>query len=230
MIQLKGQIRVNRLSGKINIVPGGFGNMDANIVPLTVTKNGTYDAECETVTVTWDANSSYDFAVMVDGLPMNVKMAAGLTVPDDISQLLHPEYTITIKLPDGTENTIPLSELDMVETMGCYMSNELLFAVVWIKDASAINEAYGTAFRNNTVYFTDFPFNYMDLGGCEITLAAPGKKLDGYFPVVVNVGGAIDLSNIPEVDSIENPTESSPTAVRYDGEIYLLCEGELTDA
>lgn len=37
-------------------------------------------------------------------------------------------------------------------------------------------------------------------------------------------GGVIDLASIPEVDSIDNPTEASPTAVRYDGEIYLLVE------
>lgn len=37
-------------------------------------------------------------------------------------------------------------------------------------------------------------------------------------------GGAIDLANIPEVESIDNPTAASPSAVRYDGEIYLLVE------
>jgi hypothetical protein len=37
-------------------------------------------------------------------------------------------------------------------------------------------------------------------------------------------GGVIDLANIPEVDSIDNPTAASPTAVKYDGEIYLLVE------
>jgi hypothetical protein len=36
--------------------------------------------------------------------------------------------------------------------------------------------------------------------------------------------GAIDLSEIPEVDSIDNPTEESPTAVKHNGEIYLLVE------
>ena len=35
-------------------------------------------------------------------------------------------------------------------------------------------------------------------------------------------GGVIDLANIEEVESIDNPTESSPTAVKYDGEIYIL--------
>ena len=37
-------------------------------------------------------------------------------------------------------------------------------------------------------------------------------------------GGVIDLSKIPVVNSIDNPTEARPTAVRYNGEIYLLVE------
>ena len=39
--------------------------------------------------------------------------------------------------------------------------------------------------------------------------------------------GPIDLDNIPEVDSIDDPADTDPTIVRYDGAIYLLCEGEL---
>lgn len=55
-----------------------------------------------------------------------------------------------------------------------------------------------------------------------------------YASAEVNVesgggGGVIDLSSIPEVDSIEKPTTTSPTAVKYDGEIYLLVEGELNN-
>lgn len=42
-------------------------------------------------------------------------------------------------------------------------------------------------------------------------------------------GGAIDLANIPKVDSIDDPTASSPTAVSYDDAIYLLVEGEIND-
>ena len=66
-----------------------------------------------------------------------------------------------------------------------------------------------------------------------LMLTACGAKLNGFSVVNVAVkssggsGGAIDLSNIPEVDSNENPTDTSPTAVICDGEIYLLCEGEL---
>lgn len=37
--------------------------------------------------------------------------------------------------------------------------------------------------------------------------------------------GAIDLTNIPEVESLE-VTEDSPTIVKYNNQIYLLVEGE----
>lgn len=34
--------------------------------------------------------------------------------------------------------------------------------------------------------------------------------------------GAIDLANIPVVESIDNPSESDPVIVSYNGELYLL--------
>ena len=42
----------------------------------------------------------------------------------------------------------------------------------------------------------------------------------------ITYNGAIDLSNIPEVESLE-VTDTSHTAVRYNGNIYLLMEGEI---
>lgn len=55
-----------------------------------------------------------------------------------------------------------------------------------------------------------------------------GKPLFAFLSIdaegLGSAGGAIDLANIPVVDSIENPTESSPSAVKYNGEIYLLVE------
>lgn len=54
----------------------------------------------------------------------------------------------------------------------------------------------------------------------------PDTGYDGLSKVTVNVvsqgGGEIDLANIPEVDSIDNPTKNSPSIVRHNGEIYLL--------
>ena len=63
-------------------------------------------------------------------------------------------------------------------------------------------------------------------GGKIATLKCAGKKMASDVTVESddqgNGGGVIDLANIPVVDSIDNPTEASPTAVRYNGEIYLL--------
>jgi hypothetical protein len=54
-----------------------------------------------------------------------------------------------------------------------------------------------------------------------------GKEI--LFSAVVNGsgnggGGAVDLSNIPEVESIEKPKANAPTVVKYNGEIYILAE------
>ena len=62
--------------------------------------------------------------------------------------------------------------------------------------------------------------------GKTATLKCAGMKM--VSDVIVesinqeNNSGIIDLTNIPVVDSICNPTMESPTAVKYDGEIYLL--------
>lgn len=65
--------------------------------------------------------------------------------------------------------------------------------------------------------------------GQTATLKCEGMKMQS--DVVVDSaensgGGAIDLANIPEVDSIEEPKNTSPSAVRYNGEIYLLIQEE----
>ena len=65
-----------------------------------------------------------------------------------------------------------------------------------------------------------------------VALRCAGKKMASDLVVAVAQSTAtapIDLSNIPEVESIENPTRKSPIAVSYNGEIYLLCEGELNN-
>ncbi len=47
---------------------------------------------------------------------------------------------------------------------------------------------------------------------------------DGFNKVNVKIvtGGVIDLANVPEVESIENPTENSSVMVKCDGQYYLL--------
>lgn len=59
--------------------------------------------------------------------------------------------------------------------------------------------------------------------GQTATIKSKGVKMESDIVVkAIGVGGGIDLANIPEVDTIDNPTESSPSAVKYNGEIYLL--------
>lgn len=60
------------------------------------------------------------------------------------------------------------------------------------------------------------------------TFECQGKKFTGDLIVETGVRnvGAIDLSKIPEVNTLENPTDDSITFVKYNGEIYILVEGE----
>lgn len=78
--------------------------------------------------------------------------------------------------------------------------------------------------------------NYYDKEFIDLVIEDADRRLsaiednfyDGSYTDIEG-GGAIDLANIPKVDSIDNPTEASPTAVSYDDAIYLLVEGEIND-
>ena len=51
----------------------------------------------------------------------------------------------------------------------------------------------------------------------------PNADSDGFSDVTVAVeGGVVVLDEVPEVQSIENPTGASPSMVYYNGELYLL--------
>ncbi len=230
MKRLTGHIAPKRLQGKIAAVRDIIGGSAAVIAPLNVTKNGTYDKGHSTATFTWSADTEYDFSLEVEGIPLRVKKADTLVVPESLDVLTGAGYGVTFTAPDGGQRVLPLSEagvLPLDDSNSAYMTDELMFAVVWIRDAVAVNAMVGAAvFENNTVYVTDFLWTAMpdDMAGVRLTVTAPGPLVDGYLPVNVQVSaGPLDLANLPEVDSLE-VTETSPTAVRYNGEIYLLVE------
>jgi hypothetical protein len=61
--------------------------------------------------------------------------------------------------------------------------------------------------------------------GKKAMLFCSGKVMNGNILVTVpeQAGcGPINLTNIPDVESIDNPSEESTTVVKYQGEIYLL--------
>jgi hypothetical protein len=67
----------------------------------------------------------------------------------------------------------------------------------------------------------------------DVKIAVTAKDYDGSVDVegepnepIEGGSNVIDLTNIPEVDSIDNPTATSPTVVRYDDAIYLLVKEE----
>ena len=158
---------------------------------LSVVENGTYDACYEPASFTWDENSEYDFTVEAEGIPLRVKKLAGFSIPADVNYLKSPAYTIGMKMGEE-EQSAPLSELDMIDFYGAgYMSDQLMYAVVWVKDAALFNETVGqTVFEDNSVYVSDFLFLMMaqeGMTGLTLTLTAPGKKLGGISSVTVDV-------------------------------------------
>lgn len=158
--------------------------------PLHITENGTYDAVYETATVTWDENTAYDFTVDFEGIPLRVKKLEGFTVPEDVRYLTCSDYAVTAVLPDIGAEAIPLKELEIVDAGYAYLPDALMYAVVWIKDASAFNDTIGEElFEDNTVYVSDMLWVLAEgeLEGCALTLTAPGKKLDGISSVTVDV-------------------------------------------
>lgn len=159
--------------------------------PLSVTENGTYNEVYESATVTWGEDTEYDFSVEVDGIQLRVKKLAGFSVPEDVSTFYNPEYVLGGASPDGTTDAIPLKELDIFEFYESgYISDDIVYAVVWIKDATLFNETVGdTLFENNSVYITDFLWvvSEGELAGATLTLTAPGKKLAGISSVTVDV-------------------------------------------
>lgn len=235
MRKLTGHIAVKRLQGKLFAVPGaigggggGGGGPAAVIAPLTVTKNGTYNKAHSTATFSWDEATEYDFTIEVEGIPLRVKKADTLAVPASPYLLALPEYAITSTMPDGTQQTAPLNELGLFsldDNNSAYMTDELMYGLVWIREAAVVNALVGAAvFENNTVYVTDFAWVIgAAAAGLRLSVTAAGPLVDGYMPVTVNVSGGPLPANIPEVDSLE-VTDDSPTAVKYNGEIYLLVE------
>ena len=159
------------------------------LAPLTVTENGTYYPTYEAATVTWDETTEYDGVLSVDGIPLRYKKVANLTVPDDVSELENPEYCFAVTFPDGTVQSTPLSELRLGSADGIYLANDIGFAVVWVKDATYVNAGYGASLEDNTVYVTDYLWlAYGDeFSGASLSLTAPGKKLDGFSSVTVEV-------------------------------------------
>jgi len=175
---------LDQMPGEIAGISGG-GTLGA----ISVTENGVYSAAYETASFTWDENTEYDGTAMIDGVPLRYKKVANLCVPDDVKYFNSPEYFINVTMQGNVLQSIPLSNGEIFETNGAYMSDNAGFAVVWFKDATLANAGYGTSFENNAVYITDVVWLDVSAGfaGTSLTLTAPGKKLDGISSVNVDV-------------------------------------------
>ncbi len=182
------KLTLEQMPLEIAEISGGGG---AVLGELTVTENGTYNAAYEAASFTWDENTEYDFTVEAEGIPLRVKKLTGFSVPDDVKYLNSPEYAITAVMPDVGDEVIPLNEIGIADFYGAgYMSDSLMYTVVWVKTAALFNETVGdTVFEDNSVYVTDFLWVVSDgtLAGATLALTAPGKKLDGISSVTVDV-------------------------------------------
>ena len=182
-------------------IAGIFG--DGTLGPIRVTENGTYYPTYEIPSVTWDENTEYDNVINVDGVSLRYKKAASLIVPDSVYELERADYCLSLTLPDGTVQSVPLSNLDLYEENGAYCLGDMGYTVVWIKDAAIVNYAFNASLEDNTVYITDYPWlaHPDEYTGASFTLTAPGKKLDGFSSVTVAVestggGGSMAVNGI----------------------------------
>lgn len=167
------------------------GGSEAVIVPLTVTENGVYDSPYEVGTETWDSNTEYVGSVTVDGVTLSFKKAENLIVPDDLSELAKDKYRYQFYVngyDDYWEEGGIRDRIDGVE--GVY-ATLYEYAVLWVKNATLLNAQLGISFlEDNTVYITNFLQLYLAQHGEtfeKMSVFAPVGKIDGYFPVTVDV-------------------------------------------
>lgn len=169
--------------------------------PLSVSENGVYDTAYKTAKHSWKEESDYDFTVTVDGIPLRVKKLESFAVPEDIEHLTRPGYAFTLSQGQETQ-TWPLKDLGLLSLDGYgYILQELLYAVVWIRDADLFNETAGEeVFEDNTVYVTDLLWTATngELAGFEMTLSAPGEKVDSISSVTVDVQPALQEKTVTE--------------------------------
>ena len=161
--------------------------------PLTVTENGTYERGYSTVTEEWDANTEYDFTVTVDGIPLNVKKAEklffvdDLDAVDDVFRIVEKNAAGEIVNERGYCIMYPVYADEAETDLVGYMDYLSLYSVLWVKNGAFFNAMLGTdRLEDNTVYLT----NYASLASGEfrsISLTAPGRLVDGYIPVTVDV-------------------------------------------
>ena len=195
------------------------GGGDTVLAPLTVTENGTYYPTYEAATVTWDESTEYDGTIEVDGVPLRYKKVASMTVPDDVSELENPEYCFAVTLPDGTVQSLPLSNLRLGSADGIYLANDISFAVVWVKDATFVNAGYGASLEDNTVYVTDYLWlaHGDEYAGVTFSLTAQGREIDGFSSVTVAVESSPPVLQTLEVNITETGVFEFTPSTGYDG-------------
>jgi hypothetical protein len=180
----------------VNVAGSGGGStepFDPATTPFEITENGTYDTLTNFGSETWGVDTEYDISVVVDGIPMNIKKAEKLVVPDDASVFADDMCTITWVYDTGDSRTDPLRwYIDTVFPDGNggiagYMSSQLQYAILWVKNAAVFNATLPEPIlEDDTVYVSDM-MQLMGIGWKEFTVTAPSKEFTVLSPVTVDV-------------------------------------------
>ena len=170
----------------------GSGSSDANVVPLVVGVNGTYNAANAPtfVTETWTENSTFDAGILnyYGTYPLSYAKATKLVSDENaLNLLLNPMCKVYINL-GGEEATVTFEEFG-------YNNNERAFQLVynnmpvaiWVKNADAFNSYWDITWaEENAVYVTNI-FALLNVTG-SVSITAPVKgetTADGFYPVTV---------------------------------------------
>lgn len=154
-----------------------------------ITENGEYEPDCGNVTLEWNKNTKYDFSILMNGSTIQFKKMDAAFVPESKDILNSDEYSFTLHFSNGTNDTVTFATIGVVESYdGVFGLNGE--AILWVKNADDINNTYNTTeFEDGFVYVNDILW----ISGAQLpedsTLSAilPGKKLDGFSKIIVNL-------------------------------------------
>lgn len=182
--ELEGDIVIDGLNG---------GSSDANIVPLVVGVNGTYNADNAPtlVTETWTENSNFDAGIInyLGTYPLAYAKATKLVSDENaLNLLLNPMCKISFNLDGQDATTSTLAEFEHSEgDWGFALKSSGMPAMIWVKSADAFNSYFTVTWgEENAVYVVNV-FALMGVTG-SISVTAIGKnetKADGFLPVTV---------------------------------------------
>jgi hypothetical protein len=178
---------------------------------LRIVENGVYDHSYETESVIFNETTEYDFSITINGTELQIKKVDNFTVPESIIYLTSPEYAITLKYENETEEARSFNDVQITEIKNgdnetiAYCLENIPLAFCWVKDANSfiayLSEMLGlpesdfNIFEDNSAYGSDYLFKITEDPLLEIVYTAPGKKLNNISSAEVAV--TLNLEELP---------------------------------